>query len=108
MPIHIHRLYPSVPKNPKCVLRDDTLPDGTRVRAGDYVMYARSLLSLIACLDDISCASVAALLAVCFCLCDCECALGVGGSGGTPTQNTHLAHLRRPPYSNTQYMTMIS
>jgi long-chain fatty acid omega-monooxygenase len=34
----INRLYPSVPKNPKCVLHDDILPDGTRVKAGDYVM----------------------------------------------------------------------
>jgi cytochrome P450 len=33
------RLYPSVPKNPKCVCRDDVLPDGTPVRAGSYVMY---------------------------------------------------------------------
>ncbi len=33
------RLYPSVPKNPKCVFHDDTLPDGTQVKAGSYVMY---------------------------------------------------------------------
>lgn len=33
------RLYPSVPKNPKCVYQDDVLPDGTPVRAGSYVMY---------------------------------------------------------------------
>jgi len=33
------RLYPSVPKNPKCAYRDDVLPDGTPIRAGSYVMY---------------------------------------------------------------------
>jgi len=33
------RLYPSVPRDPKMAVRDDTLPDGTVVRAGQFVVY---------------------------------------------------------------------
>ncbi|KAG0557537.1 hypothetical protein KC19_11G138100 [Ceratodon purpureus] len=34
------RLYPVVPLNPKSVAADDTLPDGTEVKKGEFVMYA--------------------------------------------------------------------
>ncbi|XP_022972834.1 cytochrome P450 704B1 [Cucurbita maxima] len=33
------RLYPAVPQDPKGVLEDDVLPDGTKVRAGGMVTY---------------------------------------------------------------------
>ncbi|KAL6009086.1 hypothetical protein ACLOJK_022313 [Asimina triloba] len=33
------RLYPAVPQDPKGILDDDVLPDGTRVRAGGMVTY---------------------------------------------------------------------
>ncbi|KAI4373862.1 hypothetical protein MLD38_011928 [Melastoma candidum] len=33
------RLYPAVPQDPKGVLEDDVLPDGTRVKAGGMVTY---------------------------------------------------------------------
>ncbi|CAM8938994.1 unnamed protein product [Rhodiola kirilowii] len=33
------RLYPAVPQDPKGVLNDDILPDGTKVKAGDMVTY---------------------------------------------------------------------
>jgi cytochrome P450 len=33
------RLYPSVPKEAKCVMKDDVLPDGTQVRKGDIVSF---------------------------------------------------------------------
>jgi cytochrome P450 len=32
------RLYPSVPKNAKMAFKDNTLPDGTPVRRGDYIV----------------------------------------------------------------------
>ncbi|CAA6658744.1 unnamed protein product [Spirodela intermedia] len=34
------RLYPAVPQDPKGILEDDILPDGTKLRAGDMVTYA--------------------------------------------------------------------
>ncbi|KAF8718292.1 hypothetical protein HU200_025748 [Digitaria exilis] len=33
------RLYPAVPQDPKGILEDDVLPDGTKVRAGGMVTY---------------------------------------------------------------------
>uniref|UniRef100_A0A0D9VPZ8 SET domain-containing protein n=1 Tax=Leersia perrieri TaxID=77586 RepID=A0A0D9VPZ8_9ORYZ len=33
------RLYPAVPQDPKGIVEDDVLPDGTRVRAGGMVTY---------------------------------------------------------------------
>ncbi|KAK9122293.1 hypothetical protein Syun_019910 [Stephania yunnanensis] len=33
------RLYPSVPQDPKGILEDDVLPDGTKVKAGGMVTY---------------------------------------------------------------------
>ncbi|THU69827.1 hypothetical protein C4D60_Mb08t18510 [Musa balbisiana] len=33
------RLYPAVPQDPKGILKDDVLPDGTKVKAGDMVTY---------------------------------------------------------------------
>nr|GMD29616.1 cytochrome P450 704B1 [Ipomoea batatas] len=33
------RLYPAVPQDPKGILEDDVLPDGTRVKAGGMVTY---------------------------------------------------------------------
>ncbi|KAJ3687358.1 hypothetical protein LUZ61_016522 [Rhynchospora tenuis] len=33
------RLYPAVPQDPKGILQDDTLPDGTKLKAGDMVTY---------------------------------------------------------------------
>ncbi|CAN6484505.1 unnamed protein product [Victoria cruziana] len=33
------RLYPAVPQDPKGILKDDILPDGTKVRAGEMVTY---------------------------------------------------------------------
>jgi long-chain fatty acid omega-monooxygenase len=33
------RLYPSIPKNPKCAFHDDVLPDGTFIPRGSYVLY---------------------------------------------------------------------
>ncbi|KAK7824026.1 cytochrome P450 704B1 [Quercus suber] len=33
------RLYPAVPQDPKGILKDDVLPDGTKVRAGGMVTY---------------------------------------------------------------------
>ncbi|XP_020579167.1 LOW QUALITY PROTEIN: cytochrome P450 704B1 [Phalaenopsis equestris] len=33
------RLYPPVPQDPKGILKDDVLPDGTKVRAGEMVTY---------------------------------------------------------------------
>ncbi|RWW42252.1 hypothetical protein BHE74_00052214 [Ensete ventricosum] len=33
------RLYPAVPQDPKGILEDDVLPDGTKVKAGDMVVY---------------------------------------------------------------------
>lgn len=34
------RLYPSVPNNIKYALNDDVWPDGTHIRAGDYVAWS--------------------------------------------------------------------
>ncbi|KAI3942737.1 hypothetical protein MKW92_045594 [Papaver armeniacum] len=34
------RLYPALPQDPKEVLEDDVLPDGTKVRAGEQVVYS--------------------------------------------------------------------
>ncbi|KAI3944109.1 hypothetical protein MKW92_037311 [Papaver armeniacum] len=34
------RLYPGLPQDPKGVLKDDVLPDGTKVRAGELVVYS--------------------------------------------------------------------
>lgn len=33
------RLHPSVPKEAKCVMKDDVLPDGTQVRKGDLLSF---------------------------------------------------------------------
>ncbi|KAJ1687124.1 hypothetical protein LUZ63_018514 [Rhynchospora breviuscula] len=33
------RLYPAVPQDPKGILQDDILPDGTKLKAGDMVTY---------------------------------------------------------------------
>jgi cytochrome P450 len=33
------RLYPSVPENQKYALNEDILPDGTRVKKNDYVIW---------------------------------------------------------------------
>ena len=33
------RLYPSVPKDPKNAVADDVLPDGTQIKAGDWIVY---------------------------------------------------------------------
>jgi cytochrome P450 len=34
------RLYPSVPNNQKFALNDDTWPDGTHIKKGDYVVWS--------------------------------------------------------------------
>jgi len=34
------RLHPSVPKDPKFIVADDVLPDGQKVKAGDWIVYA--------------------------------------------------------------------
>ena len=33
------RLYPSVPKDGKYILKDDILPDGTELKSGNYIFY---------------------------------------------------------------------
>ena len=43
------RLHPSVPKDIKAAVRDDVLPDGTVVRAGEFVVWLPCELQRGAC-----------------------------------------------------------
>jgi len=38
--LEVLRLHPSVPKEGKCVMKDDVLPDGTSVRKGDLLVFS--------------------------------------------------------------------